>query len=110
MGGPSVIARADRLLIFQMALLAEIVLYREILRLFLKATGTWSDVGSNFMAFWLLAVVPGALLLGALGSWSHRWLSSNRPDQTRAWLAGVWILNVTLLVVSLIVYSLDLHE
>jgi len=95
---------------FQMTVLAEIVLYRPLLQFFLKSTGSrWSDVGSNFVGYWLLAIVPAGVALVLVLSQLRKLVIRRRRDRLRSLMITAWLVNVALLAFSLFWYARHLH-
>lgn len=84
------------------------LLYIAILRAYLRTTGTWTDVGSNFLAFWALAIVPASLILALLVRVAYRsWMRASRPKGM--FFAGALLLDAILLYASLALYARHLH-
>ncbi len=85
------------------------LLYIVALRIYLGTTGTWSDVGSNFIAFWILAIVPGSLALAWLLKLAYRsWRRAARPKI--AFFAGALLLDAIILLLSFNFYASYLHR
>ncbi len=84
------------------------LLYIVILRAYLRATGTWPDVGSNFLAFWALAIVPASLILALLVRVAYRsWTRASRSKGV--FFAGALLLDAMVLYASLALYVRHLH-
>jgi len=83
------------------------LLYVVILRIYLRVTGTWPDVGSNFLGFWVLAIVPGSLLLALMVRIGYR-VWGTGPHRN-SFLAASFLIDFVILLASLELYARHLH-
>ena len=86
------------------------LLYIQLLRGFIVVAGAWRDVGSNFLGYWLLAVIPGAIVFGTAVAMIHVKLVRHRPELQRRFLVAVYAANLILLVGSMAYYTAYLHK
>jgi hypothetical protein len=96
--------------IFAATLIAEVFLYIQLLRGFIVLVGTWHDVGSNFMGYWLLAIIPGAVVFGAVVGIIHVKLIRGQPHLQRKFMIAVYVANLILLLGSMAYYTAFLHK
>jgi hypothetical protein len=99
-----------QLWIFVAVLIGEVLLYIELLRFFLALIGTWADVGSNFLGFWALMIIPGALVFGSAVVVIYTKLIRDSPELRARFLTAVYVGNFTLLFGSMAYYAARLHK
>jgi hypothetical protein len=96
--------------ILVVALVGEVIFYMPLLRGFLALAGTWSDVGSNFLGFWMLAIVPGAVVFGTSALLIYQNAVRSDPALRSRFLSALCIGNLILLIGSMGYYAARLHK
>ena len=89
-------------------LAAQALLYRVILKGYLRWAGTWPDSGSNFLAYWVLVVLPMCALVG-IGAALWRRRRSGSSSQMEFFIA-VSAIDLVALLGSFVVYARWLHR
>jgi hypothetical protein len=95
---------------FYWVMAAQALAYIELLRLYLRAIGTWPDVGSNFLGYWVLAVLPCSAVFVALVTWLYRRRIGPRAGSRTLFLIVVFSVDLILLVGSFALYAAKLHR
>ena len=84
------------------------IVYIVLLRFYLRAIGSWPDVGSNFLGYWVLAILPASAVFAALVTWTHR--RRVALPRWRAFAVVVLAVDLILLFGSFAVYAAKLHR
>ncbi len=88
-----------------LVLLAQLLLHIVLLRIYFRAVGQPGDVGSNYLAFWIIVVVPATALLALATRYAYRyWIGVNAQRQ-RAFFVLFGLIDVALLWLSFQVYT-----
>jgi len=96
--------------VFYWLMAAQTLVYIVLLRLYLRAIGTWPDVGSNFLGYWVLAILPASAAFVALVTWVYRRRIVLRRERWKAFAAVVLALDLILLFCSFALYAAKLHR
>jgi hypothetical protein len=86
-------------------LVTQLAFHIALLRLYLRLTGQAGDVGSNYLAFWILAVVPMTILLAALFGWGYKRLVADRIERKPLFFVAFVVIDAVFLLCSFLVYS-----
>jgi hypothetical protein len=95
---------------FYWLMAAQALAYIELLRFYLRAIGTWPDVGSNFLGYWVLAVLPCSAAFVAFVTWLYRRWIGSRSGSRVLFLIVVLGLDLILLFGSFALYAAKLHR
>ena len=96
--------------VFYSLMAVQALVYIVLLRLYLGAIGTWPDVGSNFLGYWVLAILPASAAFAALVTWAYRRWIVLRRERWKAYAAVVLVLDLILLFGSFALYAAKLHR
>ena len=88
------------------AVLMEIPLSLPLARTIKRLAGEAGDVGSEFLGFWLFAILPGAVAFGVAVFVFSREIASDPDGRSRNFLRGAWLANGLLFLGSAIFYLL----
>lgn len=86
-------------------LVAQLALHIALLRLYFRLTHQPGDVGSNYLAFWILALVPTTILLAALFGWAYRRLVADRVERKPLFFVAFIMIDAVFLLCTFLVYS-----
>ena len=96
--------------VFYWLVAGQAIVYIVLLRFYLGAIGSWPDVGSNFLGYWVLAILPASAVFAALVTWTHRRRVALRRERWRAFAVVVLAVDLILLFGSFAVYAAKLHR
>ena len=86
-------------------LIAQLAVHIVLLRAYFRLVGQPGDVGSNYLAFWALAVLPATILFALVIRVAYeRWVG--REEKRRVpFFASFGLVDVALLLSSFVVYA-----
>lgn len=86
--------------------IGELFLYLPLARAVRSLAGGTGDVGSQFLGYWLFAVLPGGVAFLASFALLLFTTAKRLPERAGEVLTGAWLANALLLVGSAIGYAL----
>ena len=88
-----------------LVLIAQLAVHIVLLRAYFRVLGQPGDVGSNYLGFWALALLPATLLFALTVRFAYRgWVGTNERRKV-PFIAAFGIIDIVLLLASFVAYT-----